>query len=511
MWKDANHKIVQAQFRSQIFSMAVYRNGDIVSAAIENKGNWESIETNLIIERLLTAKQNGRGMFVDIGANIGWFTFAIAAVASVPVIAFEPFPENLALINHTLCMNPNLQQNIQVLPFGLHSKDNIVCSFWQDRTINAGDTVTVCGDKGEDPAVVYSSGFRKLAEAPMQSLDSFLANGVLRVPPGKGGVVAKMDIEGFEPIAMRGASRFLHDPATRPKFLFAEVDPTLLTQAARANALPQSNSTVEHFLDQMKLDGYRADLHQSQKRAVFIALPQSNSTVEHSADELNALLRRMQLGLESEPNLCHNSYEMAGEFKIEPIVKICLDSTVKEGACNVVSLGIDYNFIFDDLMLSWGCEVRSFDPSMRPGEYDRGPRHKFYHVGIAGHSGTNVKNTLYTGERYSGVDSFRVKSLATIMQEQQFGHVIVRMDIEGAEWDTLQNWLEADVIDKVDQLFIEIHMYTPNEYLRYAQILLQLQTRMDLFWMTVNVQAPGRVGDCADCELKVWELGYKRH
>jgi len=244
---------------------------------------------------------------------------------------------------------------------------------------------------------------------------------------------------------------------------------------------------------------------------------QSKPTRDHNqikslpADELNALLRRMQLGLESEPNLCHNSYEMEGELKIEPIVKICLDSTVKEGACNVVSLGIDYNFIFDDLMLSWGCEVRSFDPSMRPGEYDRGPRHKFYHVGIAGHSGTNVKNTLYTGERYSGVDSFRVKSLATIMQEQQFGHVIVRMDTEGAEWDTLEDWFKADLIDKVDQLFLEIHMFSPNEYLRYARILRQLQTRMDLFWMTVNVQAPGRVGDCADCELKVWELGYKRH
>ena len=244
---------------------------------------------------------------------------------------------------------------------------------------------------------------------------------------------------------------------------------------------------------------------------------QSKPTRDHNqlkslpADELNALLRRMQLGLESEPNLCHNSYEMEGELKIEPIVKICLDSTVYAGACNVVSLGIDYNFIFDDLMLSWGCEVRSFDPSMRPGEYDRGPRHKFYHVGIAGHSGTNVKNTLFKGERYSGVDSFQVKSLAKIMQEQQFGHAIVRMDTEGAEWDTLENWLEADLIDKVDQLFLEIHMYTPNEYLRYARILQQLQTRMDLFWMTVNVQAPGRVGDCADCELKVWELGYKRH
>merc|ERR1712166_1520817 len=270
MWKDANHKIVQAELRSQSFSMAVYGNGDIVSGSIEQTGNWESMETNLIIERLLAAKKNGRGVFVDIGANIGWFTFAIAAVASVPVIAFEPFPENLALINHTLCMNPNFQQHIQVFPFGLHSKDNIVCSFWQDRSINTGDTVTVCGDKGEDPAIVYSSGFRKLAEAPMQSLDSFVASGVLQMPPGKGGVVAKMDIEGFEPIAMQGASRFLHDPSTRPSFLFAEVDPTLLKQAARTNALPESKSTVKHFLEQMKLDGYRAELHQSQNRAVFI-------------------------------------------------------------------------------------------------------------------------------------------------------------------------------------------------------------------------------------------------
>lgn len=153
---------------------------------------------------------------------------------------------------------------------------------------------------------------------------------------------------------------------------------------------------------------------------------------------------------------------MRGEIENEPVVNICRDSTVKEGGCNVVSFGVDHNFIFEDLMLSWGCEVRSFDPSTRPGHYDRGLKHKFYRVGIASHSGNNVGNTLFQGEKYSGVKSFEVKTLDTIMREQNFEHAVVRLDTEGAEWDTLDNWLKVGVIDKVDQLFLEVHFYNRN-------------------------------------------------
>ena len=60
----------------------------------------------------------------------------------------------------------------------------------------------------------------------------------------------------------------------------------------------------------------------------------------------------MQLELESDYEPCNNSHEMKGEIEIEPVVKICRDSIVKEGACNVISFGVNYNFIFDGLILS---------------------------------------------------------------------------------------------------------------------------------------------------------------
>ena len=70
---------------------------------------------------------------------------------------------------------------------------------------------------------------------------------------------------------------------------------------------------------------------------------QSKLTTDHNqlkslpADGLNALLRRMQLELDSDPDPCNNSHEMKGEIEIEPTIKICRDSTVKEGTCNVIS------------------------------------------------------------------------------------------------------------------------------------------------------------------------------
>ncbi len=40
----------------------------------------------------------------------------------------------------------------------------------------------------------------------------------------------------------------------------------------------------------------------------------------------------------------------------------------------------------------WGCEVWSFDPSMKKvvGDYKQGPKHKFFYQGIGDHDGQHV-------------------------------------------------------------------------------------------------------------------------
>ena len=75
--------------------------------------------------------------------------------------------------------------------------------------------------------------------------------------------------------------------------------------------------------------------------------------------------------------------------------------------CNVISIGIAYNFLFDDFTLGRGCRVWSYDPSMRPGNYKRHKNHEFFNVDIGSFDGIyHGKSTLYGG----GVN-YKVKTL----------------------------------------------------------------------------------------------------
>lgn len=175
------------------------------------------------------------------------------------------------------------------------------------------------------------------------------------------------------------------------------------------------------------------------------------------------------------PNMhnCKNYHVLEGENALEPDVHICMDNILPP--CNVISIGIAYNFLFDDYMLSQGCRVWSYDPSMRPGNYKRHENHEFFHVGIGHFDGIyRGKSTLYGG----GIN-YEVKTLSTIMRDMGIDKVdMIRIDTEGAEWDVLPSWNYSSI----DQLLVEIHMYDTLE--NHATILNNIP--MNIFWSTRN-------------------------
>jgi FkbM family methyltransferase len=73
-----------------------------ISAQIAESGEWEPFETSLV-EKLLRPGDT----FVDIGANIGWYTIVAAALVGLlgRVYAFEPEPLNFALATHNVALN----------------------------------------------------------------------------------------------------------------------------------------------------------------------------------------------------------------------------------------------------------------------------------------------------------------------------------------------------------------------------------------------------------------------
>ncbi len=94
--------------------MYVHEFGDqFVSKTIQEKGVWEPYETELIYRAL-----KSDSCFVDVGANIGYYTVVASSCIGPQgkIIAFEPEPKNFEL----------LSQNTQ-----LNNIDNVLC-------VNAG-------------------------------------------------------------------------------------------------------------------------------------------------------------------------------------------------------------------------------------------------------------------------------------------------------------------------------------------------------------------------------------
>lgn len=78
------------------------RNDRWISRSIVSRGVWEPDETALIVDRLRPGDT-----FVDIGANIGWFTLIAARIVgeSGMVIAYEPDPDNFAILDRNIARN----------------------------------------------------------------------------------------------------------------------------------------------------------------------------------------------------------------------------------------------------------------------------------------------------------------------------------------------------------------------------------------------------------------------
>lgn len=97
-----------------------------VSKDIAENGVWESYETQLFMERFEPGMT-----FVDVGANIGYYSLLAAAQIGGDglIFAFEPDPDNYALLKKNLALNG--LDCVDAVPSGLSNCDriaNIFCS-----------------------------------------------------------------------------------------------------------------------------------------------------------------------------------------------------------------------------------------------------------------------------------------------------------------------------------------------------------------------------------------------
>ena len=162
---------------------------DIIGRHIAKYGTHEPLLTQWISEHLATSP---RGIFVDVGANLGWYAVHAAKHEAVEtVVAFEPDQFNASLLGRNLSLNGI--DNVIVRTCAVGAQRGSV-RLHQYKGSNRGRH-SVLADYGHGSQMV-----------PITDLDTELATLGLADRPI---LIMKIDVEGYEPEVVAGAKQAL--------------------------------------------------------------------------------------------------------------------------------------------------------------------------------------------------------------------------------------------------------------------------------------------------------------
>ena len=219
------------------FSLAVYRGSDdALSRHVLRTGAW----TGSRCEQTLEAAAHTLGrtprawrrclsppchehVAVDVGANVGWWTFS-AAAKGWKVVAVEGLPTNVALLRLSLCLNPELAPLVEVhhaLVGGGTAARERACAIATD-TAHQGDGHVACNLHGRpvdwtpDQLLEYAGaggdaiGGRRAFRVPLRRLSEILDDAWERdAKTPHHATLLKLDVEGSEYAALNGTLRWL--------------------------------------------------------------------------------------------------------------------------------------------------------------------------------------------------------------------------------------------------------------------------------------------------------------
>ncbi len=218
-----------------------------VSRKIREQGLWEPFETSLIMSRL----QAGN-VFVDVGANIGYFTIIAASLVGEQgrVYAFEPDPGNFGLLEKNFALN-FLQQNVHAVRGGLSSWDGAGQLYLSED--NLGDHQVYAGEgvREQLDITLYQGAEylrRQLEHDQFETID-----------------LIKIDTQGSEFDVVKGLMPLLQEMPVPPTILI-ELTPFSLRQAGSSGreliellaALQQGFWIVDHIEHQLVLSSAEA-------------------------------------------------------------------------------------------------------------------------------------------------------------------------------------------------------------------------------------------------------------
>lgn len=190
------------------------------------KNQFEPQET-VLVRRLLKPGQ----IFLDIGANIGWFSVVAAEIVGVEgkVFSFEPRNTTFHYLQKTVIAN-KFEDRFNLFNFALGEKEDTLRIVWGTNTNNPGGTWLVSSASVSDLLPTTTHTYQDIL---VKKLDDI--NEIQQVD------FIKIDVEGAEPLVLRGAENLLLK--SRP-IILAEINEELLKIVG--------NSTSKTFINWMK-------------------------------------------------------------------------------------------------------------------------------------------------------------------------------------------------------------------------------------------------------------------
>jgi FkbM family methyltransferase len=178
---------------------------DYIGWAIFRTGSYEPASLALAM-KIMAAEP---GMFVDVGANFGWYSCAVATIAGTTVIAIEPDAENCTALRANI--DRNKLRNVVVFHGAVGAQPALLAM--SRRSPGNSGTVAVATGRPAPGSSDYWVGSTTLQD---------LLNALVQ-PPSRP-VLIKIDVEGFEPEVLNGLD-FVGP--FRPKNILIECDRTL--------------------------------------------------------------------------------------------------------------------------------------------------------------------------------------------------------------------------------------------------------------------------------------------
>jgi len=133
-------------------------------------------------------------LFVDIGANVGVYTILASKNAGARVISIEPIPESFERLRRNVELN-HMADRVELLCYGAGDEHASL------RFTKGHDAINHVVSENE----TFDS--HSVIEVPVRPLDELLA--------GRQPSFFKMDVEGFEWPALKGAERILASPVLK--------------------------------------------------------------------------------------------------------------------------------------------------------------------------------------------------------------------------------------------------------------------------------------------------------